>query len=95
MTTSDDCGACERFAVGVDVAFPGVAHVSVADWHFGAKPGDPVSVTIDGTTFEGPARDVGRALAALATTRGEDAVERTKTTARVRAGRPRRTDGRR
>jgi hypothetical protein len=53
------------------------------------------TVTINGTRFEGPARDVGRALAALATMRGEDAVESTKRTARVRAGRPRRTDGRR
>jgi hypothetical protein len=66
VTTLDDCGACERFAV-----------------------------TIDGTTFEGPARDVGMALAALASMRGEDAVESTKKTAKVRAGRSRRTDGRR
>lgn len=53
------------------------------------------AVTIDGVTFEGPVSDVGRALAALATMRGEDAVERTKKTARVRAGRPRKTNGRR
>jgi hypothetical protein len=78
VTASDDCGACERFAVGVDVAFSGVVYI-----------------VIDGMVFEGRQEDVGRALAALATVRGEDAVERTKKTARVRAGRPRRTDGRR
>jgi hypothetical protein len=57
MTASDDCGACERFAV--------------------------------------TARDVGWWLAELVRLCAAAAVERSKKTARVRAGRLRRTDGRR